>query len=147
MTDKELCETVADIIAIAERTVVVNGKVMGRSGNVFIPEDERDDMLELLARFHCRKVKIGSDNCSAETMFGFGCDTCLVAEINRQNNEVKITIGCCCGHGQAQGYIQVRPECESKMKEKGYIQLPLDKNGYGKWCFIPKTPLPIGVKL
>ena len=50
-----------------------------------------------------------------------------------------VTIGSCCGHGRKQGFIQVAPQYVQKMHDLGYKQLPVDKNGFGQWCFKPKT--------
>ena len=145
MSNKDLCEQIADIIAMSKRPVIVSGEIYKeRRGDVKITEDIRDTLLEVIARLHCRKVEIGSYECYSETMFGFSCDTCLTPEINRLNNEGIRTIGCCCGHGQKQGYIQVAPEFTEIMLKKGYEQIPIDEHGFGQWCFKPKTQLPKG---
>lgn len=68
-------------------------------------------------------------------------DKCLVDEI-AQLHELGIkTIGCCCGHGYLDGYIQVMPEDVEKMKSLGYDQQEEDEHGGGKWCFWPKSEL------
>lgn len=67
-------------------------------------------------------------------------DTCLQHEIYELRHEHNVnTIGCCCGHGRKQAYIQVSPQSVQKMHELGYEQLPELEDGQGKWCFKPKT--------
>ena len=97
---------------------------------------------KLAAKVNCRDIAFGSYDCYEETKYGVSVDGCLVEEINRLNNNGIKTIGCCCGHGKAQGYIQVSPEFVQAMLTGGYEQLPLDKYGNGLWCFRPKAPLP-----
>ena len=70
------------------------------------------------------------------------CDTCLQDEIHELIYKHGIwTIGSCCGHGIKQPYIQVSPKYVQKMHELNYEQLPVDENGNGQWCFLPKTDL------
>ena len=70
-------------------------------------------------------------------------DTCLQAEITDLIRNHKIwTVGCCCGHGIEQAYIQVSETSVPRMIDLGYEKLPLDKYGNGKNCFKPKTILP-----
>lgn len=70
-------------------------------------------------------------------------DTCLQAEIVNLIRHCNIwTVGCCCGHGIKQAYIQVTDISVPRMIDLGYEQLPLDKYGNGKNCFKPKTILP-----
>lgn len=88
----------------------------------------------------CENIPFGSYLCY-ETIeeLNICVDKCLVKEI-KELNEIGIkTIGCCCGHGRLQGFIQVQRNYVSKMKELGYEEIPVDKNGNGKWCFKPKT--------
>ena len=66
-------------------------------------------------------------------------DKCLVDEIKELNQLGIKTIGCCCGHGKSNGFIQVQKKYVSIMKELGYTQLLVDANGNGKWCFEPKS--------
>lgn len=67
-------------------------------------------------------------------------DTCLQHEIYELRHTYNVnTIGCCCGHGRKQAYIQVSPHSVQKMHELGYDPLPEQENGQGKWCFKPKT--------
>ena len=53
------------------------------------------------------------------------------------------TVGCCCGHGKMNAFIQVADQSVQKMHELGYKQLPVDEYGNGVNCFEPKTYLPI----
>ena len=135
--NKELCNILSDVISVSDRPVTVNGQVYKqRSGNVYLHEEARDAMLEVMARLHCRNVGFGTYNCYEDTKNGIGVDSCLVGEINRINNQGIETIGCCCGHGIRGGYIQVAPEYVKRMEEMGY-------EGEGtEWCFKPKTSLP-----
>lgn len=71
------------------------------------------------------------------------CDKCLATEIRMLNDIGIKTIGCCCGHGEGNGYIQVSPEYVDKMKRLSYTERKPDSNGNGPWCFIPKSILPI----
>lgn len=67
-------------------------------------------------------------------------DSCLQEEIYdllfKHNIE---TIGCCCGHGKKIGYIQVAENCVVKMYKLGYTKRPVEKNGQGVNCFVPKS--------
>lgn len=48
-------------------------------------------------------------------------DMCLVEEIKRLWHKKIHTMGCCCGHGKSNGYIQVlTKEDEIKMLDLGY---------------------------
>lgn len=96
---------------------------------------------ETQRKLYCNSVQFGSYECYEYTMVGATVDRCLVGEINKLNINGITTIGCCCGHGKQLGYIQVIPEHISKMVDLGYEQLPVDKNGNGKYCFKPKTIL------
>lgn len=90
----------------------------------------------------CQEVEFGSYQCYVNVpSYKISCDKCLVTEIKMLNDMGIKTIGCCCGHGKLQGYIQVAPEHIEKMEALGYKRLPLDKNGNGEWCFIPKSVL------
>lgn len=72
----------------------------------------------------------------------FACDLCLKNELYQLNAEHGIqTIGSCCGHGKHRPFIQVAPEYVQKMHILGYEEIPVDKYGNGKWCFVPKTDL------
>lgn len=143
MTDKQICQILSDVIAVANRPLLVNGEVYkARRGTVNLALDAQEALLELMARVHCRKVGYGSYECYEQTMHGFDVDGCLVGEINRLNNNGIKTIGCCCGHGRRQGYIQVAPDSVAEMLKREYQQIEVDNHGNGKWCFVPKTSLP-----
>ncbi|MBP5461208.1 MAG: hypothetical protein J6Y20_03690 [Lachnospiraceae bacterium] len=97
----------------------------------------------------CTDSPIGGYKCYVEIVESRGpgheptvicVDTCLQHEIYelRKIHNVN-TIGCCCGHGRKQAYIQVSPQFVQKMHELGYEQLPEQEDGQGKWCFKPKT--------
>jgi hypothetical protein len=95
-----------------------------------------------MARQYCRRVGYGTYLCYEQTHQGVEVDGCLVGEINRLNNEGIKTIGCCCGHGRQQGYIQVAPDNVEEMLKRKYQQIEIDDHGNGEWCFVPKTSLP-----
>lgn len=88
---------------------------------------------------YCKSVEFGTYKCYKETDFHVSVDKCLVEEVNDLNQQGIRTVGCCCGHAKAQGYVQVDPKHCEKMLSMGYEQLPLDKNGFGQWSFKPKT--------
>jgi len=143
MNNKEICTMLSDFISVAERPVCVNGEVYkNRSGNVYMTPEVRDGILELMAQSFCRKTKYGSYECYEKAKNGADVDGCLVGEINKLNNAGITTIGCCCGHGKRQGFIQVSQDCTDKMLDMDYVQIKIDDYGNGKWCFIPKTKLP-----
>ena len=143
MTNKDICNNIADFIAIAELPLIVNGAVYKeRRGTVVLTTDIRDEMLELMARSHCRQVEFGSYDCYIDTGLGFSCDFCLSAEVLGLNNNGIETVGCCCGHGRMQGFIQVHSGYVEAIRSKGYKVITEDENGNGKWCFVPKTKLP-----
>lgn len=67
-------------------------------------------------------------------------DRCLETEVSDLiNNKGIETIGCCCGHGILEAYIQVSDKSVERMIELGYKKIPLDEHGNGKNCFKPKT--------
>lgn len=95
----------------------------------------------------CVDSPIGEHRCNVQIIRSvqsglkpIDCDTCLQDEIYDLNmKKGVVTIGSCCGHGRKQGFIQVAPQYVKKMHELGYKQLPVDGNGFGQWCFKPKT--------
>lgn len=105
-----------------------------------------DLFIEIRAKYHCRKISFGSYKCYKKALtIGTNCDKCLVEEINFLNKKGVTTIGCCCGHGKAQGYIQVYPKYCDLIESFGYKKRPHDKYKQGEqgvWCYIPKTKLP-----
>lgn len=95
----------------------------------------------------CVDSPIGEYKCQVEIMFSpqseresICVDTCLQHEIHELIFKYNVhTIGCCCGHGRKQAYIQVSSQFVQKMHELGYELLPEETDGQGKWCFKPKT--------
>ena len=141
--NKRMAQRFGDMIAISDmkNTGPMHIKDNIRRGLVKIYLDDREAMLEAMAQLHCRHVDFGTYGC-AVAKNGFYIDYCLEPEINRLNEVEGIkTVGCCCGHGRQEGYVQVAPEWIPKMIELGYEQIsPEDGNGY--LCFKPKTSLP-----
>lgn len=98
----------------------------------------------------CVDSPIGEYKCQVEIRFSaqserkpFSVDTCLQHEIHELIFKQGVnTIGCCCGHGRKQAYIQVSPQSVQKMYDLGYEPLPEREDGQGKWCFKPKTYFP-----
>lgn len=95
----------------------------------------------------CVYSPIGEYRCQVAILFSpqsgrepICVDTCLQNEIHELifNHNVN-TIGCCCGHGRKQAYIQTSPQSVQKMHDLGYEPLPEEADGQGKWCFKPKT--------
>lgn len=105
----------------------------------------------ILAQFRenyvCVDSHIGEYKCQVEIRFSaqserkpFSVDTCLQHEIHELIFKQGVnTIGCCCGHGRKQAYIQVSPQSVQKMHDLGYEPLPESEDGQVKWCFKPKT--------
>ena len=102
-----------------------------------------DVLNNVLACLKCSEI--GTYDCYVEVPETDGkiicCDKCLATEVKILNEIGIKTIGCCCGHGKLQGYIQVAPEYCDRMKEMGYIERPVDEYGNGYWCFKPKSIL------
>lgn len=99
-------------------------------------------MKNIKTELKCEDIVFGSYDCYSPTQFGFDADMCLVCEVNELNTDGITTIGCCCGHGKLEPYIQVEPKYIKKMEELGYEQIPVYENGNGQWCFKPKTTIP-----
>lgn len=133
MTNEQLnlAETVTDFI---------------RSSNWLNTRDQRT-LAQLRDTAVCVDSPIGEYRCQVEIMFSqqsgrepICVDTCLQYEIHELIFKHNVnTIGCCCGHGRKQAYIQVSPQSVQKMHELGYVQLSEKEDGQGKWCFKPKT--------
>jgi hypothetical protein len=144
----EAAQILEDIADVAD--------IMGRAseqriGAVYIDREHGEhlrrvanELRETLEKLWCQKVEFGSYTCYEDTQYGFAVDSCLVYEVNELNSDGIKTIGCCCGHGRQQGYIQVAPESVGEMLNMGYERLPIDEHGNGQWCFIPKTPFWLG---
>ena len=70
----------------------------------------------------------GSYACQNLAFFCDGCghavftDRCLTEEIRAIRSKGVRTLGCCCGHGEKLGYIQVMPEDVPIMELLGYEQ-------------------------
>ena len=97
----------------------------------------------------CIHSPIGEHKCNVKIQFmpqshqePICVDTCLQNEIQDLIRKHGVwTVGSCCGHGVKQGFIQVADNSFAKMLELGYKPLPIDENGNGKNCFVPKTRL------
>lgn len=143
MDNKLMVQIFSDAISASQSPVLVNGDVYKEHrGYVNITDELIEAMLYASKELYCKGIRFGNYNCYEETKLGVPVDGCLVGEINRLNNQGIITIGCCCGHGKKQGFIQVTPTHIPKMLELGYEKRPLDENVHGEWCFKPKTILP-----
>lgn len=125
-----VAETVTDYIASHELT-----------------EQERRVLAEYRKETVCAHSKIGECKCYVPIRFSaqsghdeIDVDTCLQDEIYTLIRRRGITtVGCCCGHGEKRGYIQVVESDVEDMLMLGYEPLPVDENGNGKWSFKPKT--------
>ena len=136
----EILEDMADVADVRGRASE------NRIGTVYINPEKSEHMREIassLRQTYCKNIKYGSYDCYKPTGNGFDADRCLISEINNLNANGIKTIGCCCGHGKKEGYIQVTPEHLEKMFKLGYEQLPIDENKNGEWCFKPKTVFPV----
>ena len=143
MDNRLMAQVFSDAIAASNRPVIVNGEIYKKHRrNIDVPNEFIEAMLYAQRELQCKNVAFGSYDCYEDTFRGIAVDGCLVGEINGLNNKGIKTIGCCCGHGKAQGFIQVTPSDIDKMIEQGYEQLPVDEHGNGHWCFKPKTVLP-----
>ncbi len=99
----------------------------------------------------CIHSPIGEHKCNVKIHFmpqsgqePICVDTCLQNEIQDLIRKHGIwTVGCCCGHGIEQGFIQVEEHHVEKMLELGYKPLPKDRFGNGLNCFVPRTRLYI----
>lgn len=144
MNSKLMAQIFSDIIAVAQMPKVINGEIyIEHRRNISVTDEMIEAMLFAQRELRCKNIGFGSYDCYEQTMNDVSVDGCLVGEINHLNNLGITTIGCCCGHGKRQGYIQVTPLHIEKMINLEYEQLPLDENGNGEWCFKPKTILPV----
>lgn len=133
MCDEQLflAETVSDFI---------------RCSNWLNTRDQRT-LAQLRDAAVCVDSPIGEYRCYVEILFSpqserkpIAVDTCMQHEIHELIFKHNVnTIGCCCGHGRKQAYIQVSPLSVQKMHELGYEPLLEENDGQGKWCFKPKT--------
>ncbi len=117
-----------------------------RSSNWLNTRDKRT-LAQLRDAAVCVDSPIGEYRCYVKIYFSpqsqknpIAVDTCLQHEIHELIFKHNVTtIGCCCGHGRKEAYIQVSPQSVQKMHELGYEPLPESEDGQGKWCFKPKT--------
>ena len=97
--------------------------------------------------------KCGTYDCYVPLIaFGVGdnrlisVDSCIAAELCSLWRRGIETLGCCCGHGTGDGYIQVAPDHVDAMIVLGYEEIPEEVSPYGdvmgSWCFVPKTEFP-----
>lgn len=143
MDNKLMAQIFSDAISASMSPVIVNGAIYKENrGYVNVTNELVEAMLYAQKELHCKNVRFGNYDCYEETLAGVPVDGCLVGEINSLNNKGIITIGCCCGHGKKQGFIQVTPTHVNKMLEFGYEKRPIDENLNGGYCFKPKTILP-----
>lgn len=114
-----------------------------------LTEQEKHVLAEYRKETVCAHSKIGEYKCYVPIRFSaqsghdeIDVDTCLQDEIYTLIRGRGITtIGCCCGHGRKQGYIQVVESDVEDMLMLGYEMIPQDGTGNGKYCFKPKTYL------
>ncbi|HYF75269.1 MAG TPA: hypothetical protein VD757_01670 [Candidatus Nitrosocosmicus sp.] len=143
MDSKLMAQILSDAISAGKAPVIVNGAVYKEHrGYINITDELVEAMLYAQRELYCKSICFGSYDCYEYSKSGVSVDGCLVGEINSLSNKGINTIGCCCGHGKKQGYIQVTPSHINLMLNLGYEQLPLDEEGNGEWCFKPKTILP-----
>ena len=91
--------------------------------------------------YKCYKIIRGKMS-TPEGVYNLSVDTCLRTEIYKLRKDHNVnTVGCCCGHGIEEPYIQVDDSSVEKMYKLGYVERPVDDNGLGQNCFTPKTPL------
>ena len=119
------------------------------SDNLDLNSTMKEALCKARYETQCKNSPIGEHKCSVKIQFmpqseqkPICVDTCLQTEIQTLIRQHGIwTIGSCCGHGVKQPFIQVAEHCVKKMIELGYKQLPIDENGNGENCFLPKTIL------
>ena len=92
--------------------------------------------------YACQNLAFVCDGCGHAVF----TDRCLTEEIRAIRSKGVRTLGCCCGHGEKLGYIQVMPEDVPIMELLGYeqqqeIELE-DGSKMGVACFTPKTDVP-----
>ena len=98
----------------------------------------------LLRKLCCR---CGEHKCSHNVIHPYdnrivSIDRCLVPEVYSLWLKGVATIGCCCGHGEGNGYIQVIGADNAAMMELGYERIPpklVDGALMGVNSFKPKT--------
>ena len=137
-----MSEIISDIIEASQRPTMAGKAGRERRGYIVVDDEVIQALLYAKKELVCKFTVFGNYDCYVSTKYGFDVDACVVAEINGLNTLGITTIGCCCGHARAQGFIQVTPSHCEKMTELGYEQLPTKSDNSGTWCFKPKTILP-----
>ncbi len=134
-------------MAFSKDLLVVAETVTDYIATKNLTEQEKRVLAEYRRETVCAHSKNGEYSCYVPIRFSsqseydeIDVDTCLQDEVYTLLRKRGIqTVGCCCGHGRKQGYIQVVESDVEDMLMLGYEQLPVDENGNGKWCFKPKT--------
>lgn len=94
--------------------------------------------------------KRGTFMCEQAVLYPLGrnrlihVDRCLIPELQSLWNLGIETGGCCCGHFEKGGFIQVFPEQSGAMRALGYEEIPpvlVDGELMGEHAFRPKTGL------
>lgn len=94
--------------------------------------------------------KPGTFMCEQPVLYPLGrnrliyVDRCMIPELQSLWNRDIETGGCCCGHFEKDGFIQVFPEHMDAMRQLGYEEIPpIEVNGQlmGECAFKPKTVL------
>lgn len=70
----------------------------------------------------CERYSLRYNAPGREVITSVSIDACLVDEIKILWEKGIKTAGCCCGHGEVQGYIHVEDENIQQMKDLGYVQ-------------------------
>lgn len=92
--------------------------------------------------------KGGEFRCEQPVLYPLGrnrliyVDRCMIPELQSLWNRGIETGGCCCGHFEEDGFIQVFPEYEDAMRNLGYEKIPpieVDGQLMGEHAFKPKT--------
>lgn len=98
--------------------------------------------------------RTGTFRCEVPVLYPLGgnrliyVDRCLVPELQSLWLRGISTAGCCCGHFEEPGFVQVLPEHEGAMRDLGYDPVPPYESPGGELlgvgCFKPKTKLRFG---
>ena len=98
--------------------------------------------------------RTGTFRCEVPVLYPLGgnrliyVDRCLVPELQSLWLRGISTAGCCCGHFEKPGFVQVFPEHEGAMHELGYEPVPPYESPEGELlgvgCFKPKTNIRFG---
>lgn len=99
---------------------------------------------------HGSCCRCGEFYCNQPVLYPLGrnrliyVDRCLIPELQSLWLRGIETGGCCCGHFEDDGFIQVFPEQMDAMRELGYEEIPpieIDGHIHGECAFKPKTKL------